>query len=276
MNMGNLRAILHQGVDAYFQSLLEQPQPEEDFQLLADLDGPLPRQQAVRWFGVAIEAVVENYSEYIDYNSTTTQSDRGEMLYTLLHFLRLRASYDRVAWNLKPVVLAHQVLVRCGRQEAAEIWRTAVAGRTADVADEHLKRLGRLSRNYGMRLPSIAQRLRERFVRPLAIDQLRSLVRPAIEELGSGREPVSFLRLREGIAPLAEELSGAGFELPEWLQALQQEVEQVQSRSGEDEESLDPLLRIPQVRLSLQEAQRQVKGMITSAVSSEDGEATSK
>ena len=66
---------------------------------------------------MAIEAVVENYGEYVDYNSTTTQSDRGDMLYTLLDFLRLRASYDRVAWNLRPVVLAHEVLVRCGRDD---------------------------------------------------------------------------------------------------------------------------------------------------------------
>ena len=43
--------------------------------------------------------MVENYSEYMDYNSTTTQSDRGDMLYTLLDFLRLQASYNRVAWN---------------------------------------------------------------------------------------------------------------------------------------------------------------------------------
>ncbi len=27
------------------------------------------------------------------------------MLYTLLDFLRLRANYDRLAWNLRPVVL---------------------------------------------------------------------------------------------------------------------------------------------------------------------------
>ena len=130
---------------------------------------------------MTLEAVVENYAEYVDYNSTTTQSDRGEMLYTLLDFLRLQASYDRVAWNLQPVVLAHEVLVRSGRDEAAEIWRSAVAERTADIADEHLKRFARLNRKYGMRLPSIADRLGERFVRPLVIDRLRALVRPAIE-----------------------------------------------------------------------------------------------
>src|SRR5208337_3918176 len=103
------------------------------------------REEAVRWLSVAMEAVVENYSEYIDYNSTTTQSDRGDMLYTLLDYLRLRASYDRIAWNLLPVILAHEVLVRGGHEEAADAWRAGVAQRMADHADDHLKRFARLN-----------------------------------------------------------------------------------------------------------------------------------
>ena len=172
MNHGNLRGILHQGVDAWLNSLGEDHDEEDHFRLLDDLDSRVPRDEAVRWLTVAMEAVVENYAEYIDYNSTTTQSDRGDMLYTLLDYLRLRASYDRVAWNLLPVVLAHEVLVRGGHDEAADVWRAAVGERTASIADDHLKRFSRLNRKYGMRLPSIADRLGERFVRPLAVDRL--------------------------------------------------------------------------------------------------------
>ena len=126
MNLGNLRGILHQGVDAYLQSLLDDPDAEPQLHLLSDLGRGVPRDQAVEWLGVAMEAVVENYTEYLDYNSTTTQSDRGEMLYTLLDFLRLAASYNRIAWNLRPVVLAHEVLVRQQRGAAAERWRRAI------------------------------------------------------------------------------------------------------------------------------------------------------
>ncbi|MGA2799367.1 MAG: hypothetical protein ABSE63_17430, partial [Thermoguttaceae bacterium] len=100
MNLGNLRAILLAGVDAYLEWIREMPDGDVSLRLLDDLDGPLDRAEAVRWFGLAVEAVVENYPEYVDYNSITTQSDRGDMLYTLLDFLRLRAGYDRVAWNL--------------------------------------------------------------------------------------------------------------------------------------------------------------------------------
>ena len=82
-----------------------------------------------------------------------------------------------------------------------------------------------------MRLPSIAERLEERFLRPLEVDQLCALVQPAIEELriavapepvrragGAGaappRRPGAFRRLEEGIAKFTREISGAGFDLP--------------------------------------------------------------
>ena len=186
---GNLRGILHQGVQEYLEILADDPDPGEEYRLLGELDSAIPLDEAAHWLGIAIEAVVENYGEYIDYNSITTQSDRGDMLYTLLDFLRLQANYGRLAWNLRPVALAHEVLVRCGREGAAEIWRRAVAERTAPIAEEHLKRFNRLCKKYGMRLPSIAERLGERFIRPLEIDRLRALVRPAADEVRDGLPP---------------------------------------------------------------------------------------
>ena len=262
MNLGNLRAILHQGVDAWLQSLQEDPDEAEELRLLADLDHRLPRQEAVEWLSIIIEAVVENYGEYIDYNSTTTQSDRGEMLYTLLDFLRLQSSYNRVAWNLRPVIVAHEVLVRSGQDQAAHIWRQAVAQRTADIANEHLKRFARLNRQYGMRLPSVAERLEERFVRPLTIDRLRALVRPAIEELRAGTEASSLQQLQEGIQPLIEEPAGVGFDVPGWLEAMEDELEVLRSGMDEDEEPLDPDLPVPQARLSRQDAEKQITRML--------------
>ncbi len=266
MTWGNLNAILHQGVDHYLLALEEEPDAADELLLLRELVSPkqhgrLKREDAIHHLTVALEAVVENYSEYIDYNSTTTQSDRGEMLYTLLDFLRLRAAYDRVAWNLQPVVLTHDVLVRHGRNRAAEMWCDAIAKRTAENAGDHLKRLARLMKKYGMRLPSIVDRLEERFVAPLAIDRLRSLVRPAVEQLRGGRPPEAFSRLEEELAPFTEDLSGSGFELPAWLDALQREVDQVLSQTAEDDQWLDPHLHIAQVRLSREQAEWEVREM---------------
>ena len=237
--------------------------------MLDDLGNRVPREEAVRWLTVAMEAVVENYAEYIDYNSTTTQSDRGDMLYTLLDFLRLRASYDRVAWNLQPVILAHEVLVRSGHDDAADVWRATVTERTADIAEKHLKRFTRLTRKYGMRLPSIAERLNERFVRPLSVDRLCALIEPAMEEAPGKPQTAdqlragtgAFARLEEGIEEFTRDISGAGFDVPAWLEALEQEVDRILSDGPEEEELPDPQLPIGQVQLTREEVRRLVKAM---------------
>jgi hypothetical protein len=147
---------------------------------------------------------VENYRAYRDYNTTTTQSDHGELLYQFVDFLRQRAAYDRVAWNLKPVVWAHEILVRHKREAAAEMWRQAFAERTSDAADIHIKRLTDLATEYGMQLPTIADRLSERFVRPLVIDRLRAMVEPSMN--GDGRKSrEAFESLEREIGELAGE-----------------------------------------------------------------------
>jgi hypothetical protein len=259
MNLGNLKAILHQGPGAYLDSLEEQPDDGGPLRLVEDLDRRIPRSEASRWLELILEAVVENYPEYIDYNSTTTQSDRGEMLYTLLDFLRLGASYDRIAWNLKPVLLAHDVMVRLGRSEAARVWQRAVVERSEAVAQEHLARFERMTRDYGMRLPSIAEKLGERFVRPLEVDRLRALVRPAMEELLAGRPTESFRRLEDEIASFMQQPSGVGFDVPSWLEALEREAERIRSGQGLADEAIDPGPPIPQVPLSLEETRRQLE-----------------
>ncbi len=254
MNPGNLRAILRQGVEPWLARLQEEPPADEELNLLDDLaSGEVKRADAARSVGIVLEAVLENYSEYRDYNSTTTQSDRGELIYTLLDFLRLRVQYDRVAWHLRPVLLAHEILVRKQRVEAAELWRRALADRTAEVADSLLARYEELRRRYGMRLPTVADRLAERFVRPLSVDRLRALVRPAVLEVLSGEPAVAFEVLRQEAAELTQEPTGAGLDVPQWLQALEDEVEAAARPGGDDDVGL-----IPQASMTLEEMQREL------------------
>ncbi len=256
MNLGNLRAIWQRGVDEYLRSL--EQEPDEPPQLVAAIDREIPRQEAVRWLEMTIEAVSENYPVYIDYNSTTTQSDHGELLYTLLDFLRLLAGYDRVAWNLKPVVTAHEVLVRSGRIEAAALWRAAVEERTAPMAKQQLARYEKLARAYGMRLPSVAERLGERFIQPLVIDRLRALVEPAMDEWNEHEQSRAFSLLEQEVAQFTARPGGVGFEAPPWLEALETEVDDV--RLGQNGEPLefDAPAPIPQIRLPRKEALRQI------------------
>ncbi|MEX2317102.1 MAG: hypothetical protein WD669_08120, partial [Pirellulales bacterium] len=229
LNMGNLRAILHQGIDVWLERLADEGRQsgEFEFRLLQDLDDKISGGEVVLHLSLVIEAILENYAEYRDYNGTTTQSDSGEMLYTLLDFLRLRVQYDRVAWHLKPVLIAHEVMVRHGRSAAAEMWRRALAERTGQLADTLQSRAEALRKKYAMRLPTVTDRLAERFVRPLVIDRVRALVKPAMDAVRSGTAAASespFELLEQETAELTQEPTGVGLEVPAWLASLEQEV----------------------------------------------------
>jgi hypothetical protein len=267
LNLGNLRAILHQRTSVWLSNLEQEGDAEASLstagdeeserRLITELGGAISRDEAAKWLSLAIEAVVENYREYRDYNTTTTHSDHGELLYTLVDFLRLRAGYDRVAWNLRPVVMAHEILVRQNRPAAAEMWQQALAERTAETADANLARFEELCKQYGIRLPSVAERLGERFTRPLAIDRVRALVAPAIAAAEtSDRQPIA--ALQQEIADLAQEPAGAGLDLPDWLEALEDEVSTVRCRRRNHHAADDAPRRIQQVRLSWEEWQQQI------------------
>jgi hypothetical protein len=267
LNMGNLRAILHQGVDAWLARIEEEPQKDEEseLKLLDDLGEKLPRAQAVKHLGLVIEAIVENYAEYRDYNSTTTQSDRGDLLYSLLDFLRLRVHYERVAWHLKPVMIAHTVLVRRGRSGAAEMWRRALAERTGDLADTLQKRCAELRKKYAMRLPTVTDRVAERFIRPLAIDRVRALIKPAMDEVRGPSFPnassgCAFELLEQETQELTAEPTGVGLDAPAWLLSLEQEVDAQLRAARYSDRSDESRLPLPQAALTIAEVLAQLSG----------------
>ncbi|MGI9429262.1 MAG: hypothetical protein ACR2NM_11435, partial [Bythopirellula sp.] len=258
MSLGNLRGILHQGVDSWLESLEEDPAMAHEVMLLEELDKSWPRKEAVEILTLAIESVVDNYRAYRDYNTTTTQSDHGELIHTLIDFLRLRAAYDRVAWNLKPVVWAHEILIRRRRAFAAEMWCQAFAERTAEAADNHLAQLEALSQQHGMTLVTVADRISERFVRPLLIDRVKALVEPALTATGDTRAE-AFTTLEREISSLSSEPSGAGLDLPDWLAALEDEVTTARSRTNHQPSSDRLAHHIGQVKLSWQELMAQLE-----------------
>ena len=258
LNLGNIRAILHQGVVNWLETLQEDASDDAPETLLEDLAGLLPRDEAAEQLSMVLESIVENYGEYRDYNSTTTQSDRGEMLYTLLDFLRLRTKYDRVCWNLKPVVLAHEILVRRGEDHAARVWRKALTDRISDEAEQYLAKLAELQKKYAMRMPTVADRLAERFIRPLAIDRIRALVAPAMEEARRGGNCPKFLLLELDTEHLTREPTGVGLDVPAWLVALEEEVDLVLRPVHERRREEDLAQIIPPVLLTLAQARRQL------------------
>lgn len=230
LHLGNLRAILHQGVASYLHVREVDPHVMPRFRLLEDLDSGIPSDVAVKHLEMVLEAVVENYSEYRDYNTTTTQSDQGDLVYILLDFLRLKASYLRVEWKIRPVVLAHEILVRCGRETAAAQWRAATNERTADVADEHEKQLNQRIVQHGARLATVADRIRERFIRPLDVARARALIEPAFREAREGRSTGKIEQLERELQEFTETPTGSGLDAPDWLRAMESELERTEAK----------------------------------------------
>ncbi|MDR0337922.1 MAG: hypothetical protein LBI18_12615, partial [Planctomycetaceae bacterium] len=229
MGFGNLRAMLHQGVGNYLRSLQKIKRDEGEVEmaakLLEDIDNKhIDWETAVSRLEIIFESIAENYSEYVDYNSTTTHSDHGEKLYMLLDMLRVQIGYERISWNLKPVYWVHDAMIRAGCADAALLWERAVARRSVNAAEEHLRSYTRLSEKYGMWLPSVHERLQERFVRPLQIDRMCGLVPQAVRQVREEGKKTAFDELYEQIENFAKEPMGVGFEMPEWLTALQDEV----------------------------------------------------
>ena len=182
---------------------------------------------------------MEYYSQYIDYNSTTTQSDKGEMLYTLLDFLRLQASYDRIVWKLMPVSTIHSALVNEGKMDVADFWLKAVAHRLNEEADSQWERYLQLQKQYGMIMTAIGDRIGERFVRPLEVEQLCSLIEPSINEKREKKPLVSFKAFCDGVEQFARNPKGNGFELPAWLEAIEKKAQKIRNQSEEEDEMLD-------------------------------------
>jgi hypothetical protein len=258
LTLANLRGILHHGVGAYLDALAEDPDPLRPIKLLDDLNRSMKRDDAIACLQVILQAVVENYEDYKDYNTTTTLSDYGENLHVLLDFLRAKAGYERHAWQFRPLALAHEVLARGGRTEAAVLWEGAFTQLTRELADNHIAAVRRLEQMHGVRLNTVADRVQERFVGPLCIDRLCALVGPALTEARQLGAHPSFERLREAIRPLAENPTGVGLDVPLWLRRLEAETQREQATRSAVAVLAEELFRIPKRLISREELQQQL------------------
>jgi hypothetical protein len=255
--MGNIRGILLQGVDNWLDRLgIDNP---DSLSLAEDLEKEISREEAIHHLSLILEAVVENYREYRDYNSTTTQSDRGELIYSLLDFLRLRNRYDRVCWNLRPVALAHKILVQSDMEEAASVWREGLTERIAEEAELYKQRLEELQQTYSIQMQTVADRLGEGFVRPMMVDRIRALVSPSMEEAERGGPAPRFESLERETDLLMQQPGGAGLDLPNWLAALEDEV-LFQQNPGWRYEQEDRLSKIvPRITMSCEDVLEQLE-----------------
>ena len=267
MNYSNLQAIHHEGIRAWLEALKENCElrensiqmEEETIQgkkLLEALEeGRVQQFYAERSLDTIIETLLERYGQFIDYNTTTTQSDNGQNLYMLFDFLRLLAEYDRMAWDLRPFINAHRVMVREKSYEVADSWFSEIQKRTAYHAKQFIRRYKKLCLKYGLAIKTIGDRLDERLVKPMTINKLCALLEPAIQEMRTGQKTDSFTKFLELVQDFTAEPSGTGYEPPTWLEEIENEISRYRNRSEEDDEMLDLKDFIPQILLDQKQLQ---------------------
>jgi hypothetical protein len=260
LGLSNMRGILARGVAAWLDHEAEREGSGKRPRLIDDwATGDVERARTARAAEVVLQALVEHYDEYRDYNTTTTQSDYGENIHILLDFLRVKVRYDRFAWRLRPLALAHEVLCKRGNDDLAGRWRDFIAEKTAGLAEELLDRLGALEVRHGVKLRTIRDRLEERFLLPLEIDQAAARVAPASKAAlaGQGEENDAFYRLRSAVEPLAENVSGVGLDVPTWVRRLEEALRGAKSKDGrEARDQLEPVRLAP--GLDFEELRRQL------------------
>ena len=235
LNLGNIRAIQHRGVDQWLDEMVESGQPELP-KLFDDLGGRLSRRRAVRCLSLILDAIAENYFEYRDYNATRTESDRGEELYKLLDFLRLRVDYDTVAWRYRPVIIAHELVLQRHRQQLAELFRRGLGKCTREQADHFQWRLEELQNEHAMLMPTIAEKIAERFIQPTAIHRACSLIEPSMRDCQCPQNSSCFEMLEQEAETMVEECGGVGLDIPPWLITLEEEVDRVRRPAFERDE----------------------------------------
>lgn len=259
LTLGNLRAILHNGIDRFLDYLDEQDDPLHPMPLLEDIEnGEIDAEQVVEYLELIYGSVVDRMDRFVEYNTTTTQSDYGERFYCFLDFLRVEAAYERDAWNLLPFNLAHEQLSLRGCREAAQLWETVFRKNNGTRAETHLKHLKKREKEHGMRLPAMTDRIEERFVKPFAVNRMLALVPQSVEDARRDLQgSKTFAALEREIEDYLNSTSGSGIDVAPWLRTLEKEVvtatEETPNQTAGSETTYAP------IPVSLRAMQRQLR-----------------
>ena len=190
----------------------------------------LDRARTARTLEMVLQALVEHYDEYRDYNTTTTQSDYGENLHILLDFLRLKVA-------LRPLRLADAAagagprgavpagVRRAGGEVAGVHRRQDAAGSPTNCSTSWRTR----EAEYGIRLRTVRDRLEERFVHAAGDRPGGGPGGPGGgRRRGTGRaeDNPAFAGLLAAIGPLADHVSGVGLDVPAWVRRLEDALRQ--------------------------------------------------
>lgn len=261
LTLGHIRAILHHGVRWYVEYLRAEQDPLKPIRFLEAIDsGRLDLEDALWCLETLYSIVVDKFDRFLEYNTTTTQSDYGQLFYMLLDFLRLEARYDREAWSLTPLVTVHDVLCRNQLVDAASLWADMFEAQTSELADRHLRELQALERRHGMRLPAIADHLNQRLVKSMQVNEMTALIRPAVAERRQspqGDGPTVAL-LAEKVEAYLRDSWGSGIDIPAWIRALDREAGEVLLSDEGGRPGAEAELDFPHFVVTLREFRQQI------------------
>lgn len=260
LTLGNVRAILHNGIPWFLNFLAESQDPLRPSPLLEALDsGAIETDHVVHVLELIYTTVVDKFDRFLEYNTTTTQSDYGEKFFYLLDFLRVEADYDRDAWNFTPLNLVHQVLCQWDLPESVAAWERGFEKRARESATGHLRRLHAAERKYGMRLPAVSDRLNEHFTKPLAVNRMLAHLPQVVADAQSQRaESSAFSKLREEIDAYLADSTGSGIELPAWMQNLEKEVQRLNTPASAANSPAEAEFNVAPRHVSFDEVSKQL------------------
>ncbi|MCH2210424.1 MAG: hypothetical protein MK110_03925 [Fuerstiella sp.] len=227
LTLGNARAIVVHGAESLLNELEDNVAPYRKIRIIEDLqEGRIEREHAVDIMEFVYESVVDNFDLFLEYNTTTTQSDYGNRLYCLLDFLRVKSLYDRFEWNHLPYHFVHEVIVRTGVADMGTRIEQELADETRESAESLVNELHDLEVTYGVRLPTMHDLIGDRLIGPLQVNRMTArvaLCNPELPNVSEQEAERNFELLRDEIDDYMEGRQGSGIETPEWMNSLGRE-----------------------------------------------------
>ncbi|NMC21392.1 MAG: hypothetical protein GYA33_13350 [Thermogutta sp.] len=217
----HLRGIALTGAGRFLQEL-DRSGNRPEWRLLRDIrQGKISLVQAAKNLQFIAEIILENYAEYADYNSLTTQSDYGENLHCLLDFLALKERFTRMEWNLTPYLVFYDQLLQKGLWSLADRWEKGVVEETAATVSELQEAYSQLSRHHGIRLLVLEETLRDGFRGILLRRRMAALAHKAVHLQDAGRRHESLDKLWHAIEEYGVRHTVMGASAPSWLLELE-------------------------------------------------------
>ena len=110
-----------------------------------------------------------------------------------------------------------------------------------------------------MRMPAIADHLNDRFVKPLAVNRMVSLVEQSIRDARQQEnKSIAFEKLEAEVDEYLQDSWGSGVDVPEWLQSLGAEVDRVETDSGGGRPGSTADIALPQTHLTRKDLMKEL------------------